>query len=74
MSHQSSTIDKLLCLDATLIYIADKLIAAAESDNVSCAADLDAQWSKFDEERQQLTASATDRDLIDYEIARHGVR
>ena len=71
MSPQT-TVEKLLCLDATLKYLAGKRIAAA--DSVPCAVDLDAQWSKFDEDRQQLTASATDRDLIDYEIARHGVR
>ena len=72
MSNQT-TVDKLLCLDATLKYIAGKRTAAAVADNLSDAAKLDAQWSTFDEERQQLTAGATDRDLIDYEIARHNV-
>ena len=73
MSHQT-TVEKLLSLDATLKYLAGKRTAAAVADNLSDAAKFDMQWSTFDNERQQLTAGATDRDLIDYEIARHRVR
>lgn len=62
--------ETLLYLDATLKYLAAERTAAAIADNITKAEDYDRQWHIFDEDRQNLIARASDKDLIDYEVAR----
>ena len=65
---QLSTTQKLISLDATLTYLARQREAAA--DDVAKAATIDAQWSDFDNQRKNIIARASDKELVDYELAR----
>jgi hypothetical protein len=53
-----------------LKYLASERTAAAVADNIAKAEDFDRQWHIFDEDRQNLIARASDRDLIKYEVER----
>jgi len=64
-------VEKLLCLDATLRYLASARSEAANRDDIGRAAEIDTRWSAFDSRRQEVTEGATDNELVAYEIARH---
>ena len=66
-----NAVDKLLCLDATLKYLANERTEAANRDDVCGAVAIDQHWRMFDGQRQDVNARASDRELIAYELARH---
>ena len=66
-----NAVAKLLCLDATLKYLANERTEAANSDDVGKASAIDELWRLFDGQRQDVNARASDHELVAYELARH---
>jgi hypothetical protein len=64
-------IQRLHNLDRTLTAIASWRKACA--DNVPLAEAMDAEWLRLDEERQELRAVISDRELTRYEVERHEI-